>query len=216
MTQPEMSPRMNPGAQEADSLLVRIELGDDGNASPHGAGSEQKQGPGEKTENSEEENAETTKNRARAYFLEIGIVVHSVIIGLDLGFTPIDSFTSMLIAICFHQFFEGFALGEAVAEANFSKRGWITSCLLFSFTTPLGMSIALIMIACDAGMDELSTMILTCFCSGILLYVGTCSLLTEWITQSQALLAARPLLPVTAFVSFGIGITIMSVMAIWA
>lgn len=44
------------------------------------------------------------------YILEFGIALHSLIIGITLGVTPGTEFITLLIAISFHQFFEGFAL----------------------------------------------------------------------------------------------------------
>lgn len=39
--------------------------------------------------------------------LEFGILAHSVIIGITLGVSPQSEFVTLLVAICFHQFFEG-------------------------------------------------------------------------------------------------------------
>lgn len=39
--------------------------------------------------------------------LEFGILTHSVIIGITLGVSPQADFVGLLVAICFHQFFEG-------------------------------------------------------------------------------------------------------------
>ena len=39
--------------------------------------------------------------------LEFGILTHSVIIGITLGVSPESEFVGLLVAICFHQFFEG-------------------------------------------------------------------------------------------------------------
>ena len=45
-----------------------------------------------------------------AYILEVGIALHSVVIGVTLGVSRGPEFVSLLIAVAFHQFFEGFAL----------------------------------------------------------------------------------------------------------
>jgi zinc transporter 1/2/3 len=45
-----------------------------------------------------------------AVILEAGIALHSLIIGITLGVTSGHEFVSLLIAVAFHQFFEGFAL----------------------------------------------------------------------------------------------------------
>lgn len=49
--------------------------------------------------------------------LEIGIVVHSVIIGISLGASEsIDTIKPLLAALSFHQFFEGMGLGGCISQ----------------------------------------------------------------------------------------------------
>eukprot|EP00889_Picochlorum_renovo_P006206 jgi/Picre1/33236/NNA_008561.t1 len=47
---------------------------------------------------------------------EVSIGIHSVLIGIALGVTSSSSFVSLFIAIIFHQFFEGIALGSSASE----------------------------------------------------------------------------------------------------
>ena len=49
--------------------------------------------------------------------LQFGIVVHSVIIGMDLGVRTQkpSAIVGLMIALCFHQFFEGLGLGSCIA-----------------------------------------------------------------------------------------------------
>eukprot|EP00842_Homolaphlyctis_polyrhiza_P002673 jgi/Hompol1/3406/HPOL_006517-RA len=54
------------------------------------------------------------------YMLELGIASHSIIIGLTLGIAT-DEFKTLLVALVFHQFFEGIALSAIVMEADFKK-----------------------------------------------------------------------------------------------
>ncbi|KAJ1965148.1 low-affinity Zn(2+) transporter zrt2 [Dipsacomyces acuminosporus] len=61
------------------------------------------------------------KRRALAtYILELGIALYSVLIGLALAISD-RGFTAFLIAVCFHQFFEGLALGNSLAELYWIK-----------------------------------------------------------------------------------------------
>ena len=62
-------------------------------------------------------------NRVTAYLLELGIAVHSIIIGIALGVAR-EEFRSLFIALVFHQFFEGIGLSSVVSEADF-KMKWI-------------------------------------------------------------------------------------------
>lgn len=55
--------------------------------------------------------------------LEIGIVVHSVIIGISLGTAgSIDTIKPLLVALSFHQFFEGMGLGGCISQVL--QFGW--------------------------------------------------------------------------------------------
>uniref|UniRef100_A0A453SPU2 Uncharacterized protein n=1 Tax=Aegilops tauschii subsp. strangulata TaxID=200361 RepID=A0A453SPU2_AEGTS len=55
--------------------------------------------------------------------LELGIVSHSVIIGLSLGVSQSPCTIKPLVAaLSFHQFFEGFALGDCISQE--SPWGW--------------------------------------------------------------------------------------------
>lgn len=61
--------------------------------------------------------------------LEMGIVSHSVIIGLSLGVSQSPCTIKPLVAaLSFHQFFEGFALGGCISEVNvhFNSALWLT------------------------------------------------------------------------------------------
>ena len=49
--------------------------------------------------------------------LELGIVFHSVIIGVDMGASQsVTTIRPLLVALSFHQFFEGVGLGGCIAQ----------------------------------------------------------------------------------------------------
>ena len=49
--------------------------------------------------------------------LEVGMVVHSVVIGISLGAArSAATIKPLLIALCFHQFFEGMGLGGCISQ----------------------------------------------------------------------------------------------------
>lgn len=51
--------------------------------------------------------------------LEVGIIVHSVIIGLALGASrSVSTIKPLIVALCFHQFFEGMGLGTCISEVG--------------------------------------------------------------------------------------------------
>lgn len=51
--------------------------------------------------------------------LELGIVVHSVVIGLAMGASDNKcTVQSLIAALCFHQLFEGMGLGGSILQVN--------------------------------------------------------------------------------------------------
>jgi zinc transporter 1/2/3 len=66
----------------------------------------------------------------------MGIVSHSVIIGLSLGVSRSPcTIRPLVAALSFHQFFEGFALGGCIAQVRNSVRIGITDMLHDCVTT---------------------------------------------------------------------------------
>lgn len=54
--------------------------------------------------------------------LEFGILAHSVIIGITLGVSPQSEFVTLLVAICFHQFFEGSLVAVVGRKTHWANR----------------------------------------------------------------------------------------------
>ncbi|KAK6154555.1 hypothetical protein DH2020_008803 [Rehmannia glutinosa] len=76
--------------------------------------------------------------------LELGIVVHSVIIGISLGAAQSpDTIKPLLIALSFHQFFEGMGLGGCISQAKFESLTTTIMTLFFSLTTPVGIGVGI-------------------------------------------------------------------------
>jgi zinc transporter 1/2/3 len=61
-------------------------------------------------------------------------------IGLALGVTSGSGFTTLLVALSFHQFFEGFAIGSAAVGAGLGAAQAAAMGLAFSATTPAGIA----------------------------------------------------------------------------
>ncbi|KIW99537.1 uncharacterized protein Z518_11276 [Rhinocladiella mackenziei CBS 650.93] len=77
--------------------------------------------------------------------LEIGILFHSVFIGMALSVSIGNEFVILLIAITFHQTFEGLALGSRIACITWPKKTlqpWLMA-LAYGCTTPIGQAIGL-------------------------------------------------------------------------
>jgi zinc transporter ZupT len=77
--------------------------------------------------------------------LEGGILFHSIFVGMTISITS-DGFLVLLIAILFHQFFEGLGLGSRIAAVPYPKkaiRPWIL-VVAFGLTCPIGQAIGLL------------------------------------------------------------------------
>ncbi|KAK3028370.1 hypothetical protein RJ639_038044 [Escallonia herrerae] len=82
------------------------------------------------------------RHRVISQVLELGIVVHSVIIGISLGASMSPKTIKPLVAaLTFHQLFEGIGLGGCISQAKFKYRTIATMSIFFSLTTPVGIAI---------------------------------------------------------------------------
>jgi zinc transporter ZupT len=76
--------------------------------------------------------------------LEGGILFHSVFVGMTVSIT-VDGFLVLLVAIMFHQMFEGLGLGARIAAVPYprgSVRPWLL-VVAFGMTAPIGQAIGL-------------------------------------------------------------------------
>ena len=76
-----------------------------------------------------------------AYILEFGLTTHSVIIGITVGVASRSDLNTLLPALCFHQFFEGMALGARLADVGFSVLNEVQLMLIYSLSCPIGIAI---------------------------------------------------------------------------
>eukprot|EP00834_Sanchytrium_tribonematis_P006620 NODE_505_length_6682_cov_0.825394.p3 type:complete len:249 gc:universal NODE_505_length_6682_cov_0.825394:3564-4310(+) len=77
-----------------------------------------------------------TNQKIVVYLIELGVASHSILIGIFLG-VSIEEFYSLLIALSFHQFFEGMALSSIVISNTISRRMRYTMILFYSATTSI-------------------------------------------------------------------------------
>ncbi|XP_056844347.1 probable zinc transporter 12 [Raphanus sativus] len=150
--------------------------------------------------------------------LELGIVVHSVIIGISLGVSPsVSTIKPLLAAITFHQLFEGFGLGGCISEAKFEiKKIWIM-VLLFSLTAPAGIGIG---IGVAEIYNENSPMalkvsgFLNAAAAGILIYMSLVDLVAPLFMNHKAQSSMKIQLACSFSLILGAGL--MSLLAVWA
>ncbi|OWM81552.1 zinc transporter 5-like [Punica granatum] len=175
-------------------------------------------GPAAAPPDSSASSLEILRHKVVSQVLEVGIVVHSVIIGISLGASQSTSTIRPLIAaLTFHQFFEGMGLGGCITQANFKSRAVIVMALFFSLTTPVGIGIG---IGVSNTYNENSPTaliiqgILNSASAGILVYMALVDLLAADFMSPRMLNSGK--LQVLANASLLIGAGFMSLLAKWA
>ncbi|KAK9453953.1 Zinc/iron permease [Dipodascopsis uninucleata] len=165
--------------------------------------------------------AELSKSidRLSLYVLEAGVVFHSVLIGMTLSVTIASAYTSLLVVILFHQFFEGVALGTRIIDVeSISRFKKFIFCISFCLVTPFGMLIGIVgrsVVSAESAPGLWTVGILNSLSSGILIWVSVVELLAdEWmhgtLEDAGAKLTAASILALCA------GAGSMSLLGYWA
>ncbi|KAK2025455.1 zinc-regulated transporter 2 [Colletotrichum zoysiae] len=127
---------------------------------------------------------EQSKLLRQCLLLEGGILFHSIFIGMAISVATGPTFIVFLIAISFHQTFEGLALGSRIAAIQLprsSLRPWLM-VLAFGGTTPLGQLIGLIIHNLYDPMSQTGLLMvgfMNSISAGLLLFAGLVQLLAE-------------------------------------
>ncbi|KAF3092977.1 hypothetical protein TWF569_010296 [Orbilia oligospora] len=129
--------------------------------------------------------AQQKKNLLQVVLLEAGILFHSVFIGMALSVATGSNFIVLLIAISFHQTFEGLALGARISAITIFPEGslkpWLMA-LAYGTTTPIGQAIGLATHTLYDPASEVGLLmvgIMNAISSGLLLFAGLVELLAE-------------------------------------
>ena len=162
----------------------------------------------------------------KAYMMEISVAIHSVIIGVALGSMAgeenLQSLQALLIAICFHQFFEGLGLGTVIAAArlHFGTAKIAVFALVFALTVPVGVIIGIFIIN-DQTLEEGPTVsqqytegCLNSLAAGIMIYVALVEMIAEDF-QSSAI-QHNITLKIKMYCALVVGNLFLAVLAIWA
>ena len=155
-----------------------------------------------------------SKRALTAQLLEASVLVHSLIIGADLGVQQ-GGVWLLTLVLAVHQAAEGAALGAVVADCgpSLSTRHRLQLGAAFCLTTPAGVLPGLALSGSGQGMGGAAGVgsgVLDGLCGGMLLQMGTALLLEELAGAAET--RERQ----TLFSLFAVGAAVMAVLAVWA
>ncbi|RYP31526.1 hypothetical protein DL768_011172 [Monosporascus sp. mg162] len=115
--------------------------------------------------------------------LEGGILFHSVFVGMTISIT-IEGYIVLLVAILFHQMFEGLGLGSRIAAVPYPKGSVKPWLLVFAFgtTAPIGQAIGLLTRNTydpNSAFGLITVGVFNSISSGLLIYAALVDLLAE-------------------------------------
>ncbi|KAL6877151.1 Zinc/iron permease [Trichoderma novae-zelandiae] len=179
-------------------------------------------GGGEASDGSHVQSPEEQKRRMlQCLLLEAGILFHSVFIGMAISVATGPAFVVFLVAISFHQSFEGMALGSRIAAIQFPKgsiRPWLM-VLAYGTTTPIGQAIGLVLQrkwdpSSATGLVVVGTT--NAISSGLLLYAGLVQLLAEDFLTEKSYRVLKGKRRVQAYFSVVAGAALMAAVGAFA
>ena len=141
------------------------------------------------------------------------IILHSVIVGFDLGLQSSSTVVlALLIASVFHQFFEGLSVGMMLKGLR--EKPMMTRMLsaVFVFTTPIGIVLGMTTAPSSAG--SIAKGVVNSFAAGSLVYIALVEFVAEelkFLSEAQEPMTRR--LMISAFVG---GAAFMALLANWA
>ncbi|KAK4141402.1 ZIP zinc transporter-domain-containing protein [Dichotomopilus funicola] len=161
------------------------------------------------------------KSILQCMLLEVGILFHSVFIGMALSVAVGGNFVVLLIAIAFHQTFEGLALGARIASIKWPKKTlqpWLM-VLAYGCTTPMGQAIGLATHSLYSPDSEFGLILvgtMNAVSSGLLVFAALIELLAEDFLSDQSWAVLRGRKRVVACGLVLLGAVCMSLVGAWA
>jgi zinc transporter 1/2/3 len=205
----ELGPQLDDQEDES-SLLQHLDAHKPG----HAPGNQSPDTP-EKTE------AQNRKQLLQCLLLEAGILFHSVFIGMALSVATGTSFAVLLVAISFHQTFEGFALGSRISAIQFpagSLKPWLMA-LAYGTTTPIGQAIGLAIHTLYDPASQIGLLtvgFMNAISSGLLLFAGLVELLAEDFLSDESYVTLQGKRRLQACASVVGGAALMALVGAWA
>ncbi|KAI6131074.1 Zinc/iron permease [Pisolithus croceorrhizus] len=128
--------------------------------------------------------------------LQLGIMIHSLVIGLTLAIKTGSDFASLLVAVIFHQFFEGLSLGIRIASLPSSSSSTSealgntepgvhdqilkpTLACSFAVTTPVGIGLGMIVFGVGGSSAHMRLVqgLMSAISAGMLIYAACVEML---------------------------------------
>ena len=153
--------------------------------------------------------------------LEAGILFHSIFIGMALSVSTGPPFVVLLIAISFHQTFEGLALGSRISALYFaphSPQPWLMA-LAYGTTTPLGQALGLALHSLYDPASQTGLLVVgitNAVSSGLLLFAGLVELLAEDFLSEASYRALKGRRRLEASAAVVAGALLMALVGAWA
>ncbi|EON64240.1 hypothetical protein W97_03471 [Coniosporium apollinis CBS 100218] len=153
--------------------------------------------------------------------LEAGILFHSIFIGMALSVATGTPFIVLLIAISFHQTFEGLALGSRISALSFpanSPKPWLMA-LAYGTTTPIGQALGLAIHTLYDPQSQtglLTVGVMNAVSSGLLLFAGLVELLAEDFLSDESYVKLRGRKRMEACGAVVGGAALMALVGAWA
>jgi zinc transporter 1/2/3 len=157
----------------------------------------------------------------QCFLLEMGILFHSIFIGMSLAVAVGNDFIVLLIAIVFHQTFEGLALGVRIADIKWRARAlqpWLMA-VAYGCTTPGGMAIGIATHTLYSPNSEIGLLvvgIMNAVSAGFLVFASLVELMSEDFLSDQSWQILRGKKRVVACVLVFAGAFLMSLVGAWA
>ena len=136
-----------------------------------------------------------TINVQEALFSEFAFILHSLIIGLTTGLSLNEELHTLVIALSFHQCFEGVSLGARLYQAKFGLTYSVLFTAMFALSAPIGISIGVGMMTSNPPNVNGQTFLLTQgtldgITSGLLLHIAATKLIIDFpldcLTEEKA------------------------------
>lgn len=166
----------------------------------------------------EDSMAEGIRHVVVSQILELGIVSHSVIIGLSLGVSHSPcTIRPLIAALSFHQFFEGFALGGCISQAQLKKLSTMLMAFFFAVTTPAGIGMGTGIASFYNSNSPRALVVegvLDSISAGILVYMALVDLIAADFLSKR--MRCNSKLQIISYFALFSGALSMSSLAIWA